>query len=388
VSAVGYYEFIRDQCTDTCGRTCGHTPDWYQEVPFAGVTHLPIHAEIIDVNPDDYDPDTHYDGNIDWETSSNTGCNMSEEMIDPEAVFDGSFDETAKNTTKFLLRWAAGLKDPVGALDWAEFINDEFIGIGASGSGENNELPIPSDNIGDSGGEGAFVQQTWYHKVSDEFGSWNYWQPHVGVYTASSVLQVKFPTEELPDSATIEIGAENIVSTWVDDEVTNPNVGAETSLQIDIKNAEPSEDKELDTDSYNYDAGDSSSLISPVFDDLKVTNPAQCTDAVYEVEIEWQSDWDYGFETLTYAWITHGEELNKQVNINVPEGTEGASVDIRYTVRALNTYGGWELDSVTHYDLFIATNEETDDGGGGGSPGPPPPGGVSPMGNNTWLEGK
>ncbi len=207
-------------------------------------------------------------------------------------------------------------------------------------------------------------------------------------YQASIALDWNFDNSifEDTDSAKIGITAKNIVG------VIGPNYdyetkGATSYVEIEIKNAEPTEVEELVTDADHYDAGEHSSVVSPVFKNLKVTNPAQCTDVTYEVEIKWRPDWKNSFETLTYAWFTHGEELNKQVNIHVPEGTEDASVDIRYTVSTSDTYGGWEMDSVTHNNLFTVTNEEDDNGGGGGGGGGDSPPNL-PWGDDKWFEEK
>lgn len=174
------------------------------------------------------------------------------------------------------------------------------------------------------------------------------------------MLYFELPTDDLPDKATLEISAKNILGAAEQDgEIINFADGAEASVEIPIKNAEPTEVEQLGTDADHYDAGEGSSVVSPIFKDLKLTNPAQCTDVTYEVEIELRAGWTDGFETLTYSWITHDEELNKQVNIYVPEGTVNEEVDIRYSVSTSDTYGGWELDPISRNSLFSVTNEET-----------------------------
>jgi len=278
-------------------------------------------------------------------------------------------DDLLRETAEFGIKYAAERKDKLGLISIAEFVWEQTEPRGGS-----------TETIDGSIGEGGKVRHHW----NAPFYQWDVNPPRARYYSGGTLLHLDTDSTP-PDSVTLDISADNEIGVYdltLDDFVEGYERldGAETSFEIEIKNAEPTEVEQLDTDTDHYDAGEGSSVVSPIFKDLKVTNPAQCTDVTYEVEIELRAGWTDGFETLTYAWITHDEELNKQVNIYVPEGTVNEEVDIRYSVRTSDTYGGWELDPISRNSLFSVTNEETDDGGGGGGGGDAP---VHPTGDGT-----
>ncbi|MFW6142520.1 MAG: hypothetical protein ACOC53_08185 [Candidatus Saliniplasma sp.] len=210
-------------------------------------------------------------------------------------------------------------------------------------------------------------------------------------HTASTMIYFELPTDDLPDEATLEISAKNVLGTAdVEGEITEAADGAEASVEIPIRNAEPDPNlvEDLDTDKEDYEASESSNTVYPDFEGLTVETPAGFTEPEYQVEIEWNPEWDSGWETLTYDWLTYGEEIDKNsVAINgIPDDGDEYGVSIKYTIEVGDEYGGWEMETITETHMFTVTNEGDDDGGGGGGGvRPPPGGGVSPMGNETGI---
>ncbi|MFW6064427.1 MAG: hypothetical protein ACOC8Y_02510, partial [Candidatus Natronoplasma sp.] len=152
--------------------------------------------------------------------------------------------------------------------------------------------------------------------------------------------------------------------------------GAEASVEIPIKNAEPEIEEEMDSDKNSYEASDYSSSVYPDLEDLTVENPAGCTDVDYEVEIEWDGEWDYDTHTA-YTWITHEEEIDKTLNIaGIPEDGEWHEVEIMYSIKAHDRYGGWEED-LDPIEIEVKNEEDQDSG----YP-TPPPGGPIPVGED------
>ena len=344
VSAVGHYEVIPR----------AYTP---ADNHFVGTHGLNIESVVASV-----------DGTDTTQQNLQTTYSNSNNMTDGPEGGDED-DDLLRETAEFGIKYAAERKDKLGLISIAEFVWEQTEPRGGS-----------TETIDGSIGEGGKVRHHW----NAPFYQWDVNPPRARYYSGGTLLHLDTDSTP-PDSVTLDISADNEIGVYdltLDDFVEGYERldGAETSFEIEIKNAEPTEVEELGTDADHYDAGEDSSVVSPIFKDLKVTNPAQCTDVTYEVEIELRAGWTDGFETLTYAWITHDEELNKQVNIYVPEGTVNEEVDIRYSVRTSDTYGGWELDPISRNSLFSVTNEETDDGGGGGGGGDAP---VHPTGDGT-----
>ena len=203
-------------------------------------------------------------------------------------------------------------------------------------------------------------------------------------HTASTEIGFRLPTDDLPDEATLEISAKNVLGTaCVDGDIIQDADGAEASVEIPIRNAKPEVQSDMEMDKKNYETEDypGYNKIYPVFHDLMVTNPTTCEEVPYEVKIDWRPGWDYGWETLTYDWISHGEWMEKEVSIPTPDDANGDTVDIRYTIKTYDQYGGWELDTEYKRDSFTVTNNDGDPPPGG--PPRPPPGGPHPVSESS-----
>ena len=219
-------------------------------------------------------------------------------------------------------------------------------------------------------------------------------EPEETTYQAQTVFEFQVPHDA--SEYTLHLSATSLLGFWDDSGALPPSLrdvkeSAEATVDIPIKNAEPDVVSGLDTDKDHYEASEYSDSVYPDFDGLVVENPAGCNEPVYEVKIEWSPEWDQGWETLTYDWLTHGEEIDKD-NVaitGIPDDGEVYDVNIRYTIEVDDEYGGWEVGPLTldDDDTFTVTNEEDDNGGGGGGGGGDPPPNL-PSGDDTWFEEK
>ncbi len=223
-------------------------------------------------------------------------------------------------------------------------------------------------------------QKTWPLDYESYLGG-NWDADNSRGYSAAAVYQLT-SSRPLPDSFTVEFSARNILDIHSNG-LCDFQVGAEATVEIPIKNAKPEVQSDMEMDKKNYETEDypGYNKIYPVFHDLMVTNPTTCEEVPYEVKIDWRPGWDYGWETLTYDWISHGEWMEKEVSIPTPDDANGDTVDIRYTIKTYDQYGGWELDTEYKRDSFTVTNNDGDPPPGG--PPRPPPGGPHPVSESS-----
>ncbi len=193
-------------------------------------------------------------------------------------------------------------------------------------------------------------------------------------YTASIELMWEFCDAifETTESATLRISAKNLVGVvgthWTGDEDFIID-GAESYVDITIKNGEPTITSELTCDEDHYYTSHYSGTngVRPIFSGLKITNPAHCTDVVYNVKFSYRPL--YGsWSTLAYRDPHHGQTLNTEVILYVHEGWSNKRIDIKYEITTPSRYGGWETITEYKFDFFRVTNNDGAGGGGGGCP--------------------
>jgi len=210
-------------------------------------------------------------------------------------------------------------------------------------------------------------------------------------HTASTMLYFELPTDDLPDEATLEISAKNILGAADSQgEIIEYDDGAEASIEIPIKNARPELSLDTDKDTYytsDYTTSDDGPyIVSPKFD-ISLDNPAGDNTPKYDITMDIKFD-DSSYETLTYFFYRDiDDDISQYITIEVPDGYDG-SVSIKFTVETrYERHGGWieTFEISESFDVVEDGRDDSDDGGSGG--GTPPPGGVVPTGNETSLEG-
>jgi len=346
---------------------------------------MPIQAEITNINPNNY-PST--DGSIDFIESQNSGAHMTNGPVPSDK--DDQVDPFIKNATEFGINWAAGQIDSFGLISAAQFINNEVGILGSSGQDNNNVLP--PDDQGDTG-EGAFIQQTWNHKY---YSNWECDQPYQGHYSTSALIEARFPLGNLPNDATLKISTKNVLGmyeedAWGEDQLKDLTTGAETSLTIDIKNANF-------IDSNNFDASTPSTTfytseyttntyedlhIHPEMSMIKIPENKDDDDAYYYAEI-YTKDPSQGSDTDLFCTIEALQADTTTYDIFINEAIYWSDWESKDTdnnnrveipvekikVKAAQQYGGWEY---TYQDTneewsFYMTNDGYGGGGGGGCP--------------------
>jgi len=188
------------------------------------------------------------------------------------------------------------------------------------------------------------------------------------VHTASTEIGFRLPTDDLPDEATLEISAKNVLgAACANGEIKDDNDGAEASVEIPIKNAEP----ELDEDHDRVDGpvyasdflGDNYIYPDIGIDDLE--NRANCHEAEYVIDVYYKHDDMWDFEFTRERTKTIGSDYLYSIEMELPDEYDG-DVEIRLTITTKDEYGAWEKEVE---DTFNAINECDDDdppGGGGG----------------------
>jgi len=146
VSATGWYEY--SEYNDWEGITT--KPNHRYDIDYSGVTQVPLQIEVTEGGSNSEI--------VFWEPA-HTAVNMTD---GPEGGDEEEERSTLRETAEFGIKWAAGLKDPIGAIDIAEFLYEQWKATGSSDQDGIEDI-IPSDQLSDTG-EGAFIQQTWDHK--------------------------------------------------------------------------------------------------------------------------------------------------------------------------------------------------------------------------------
>jgi len=163
---------------------------------------------------------------------------------------------------------------------------------------------------------------------------------------------LKIPTDSLPDEARLEISTKNIFGTYHrNDGLVNHDIGAEASVEIPIKNAEPEGDfDKVDIeDAEVIEESDGDYVLEPeitLYDDFLQGNPANCEEAVYDIKIEYEEEDDYWREITTLETNIEfdGYEVyyNDDNRVEIPADGGQGDVNVRVTLTAHDEYGGWE----------------------------------------------
>ncbi|MFO7791540.1 MAG: hypothetical protein R6W73_00975 [Candidatus Saliniplasma sp.] len=328
---------------------------------FAGTTGLNIETEIASV--EGYDTTT-----LDILKSRSNANNMTDGPMGGDED-----DDRLKETQEFVIRYAAGRIDQLGLIDIGEFVYQQTKPRGGS-----DEMIL--EDI-EAEGEGDSVRHHWVAP----FYEWDYDPPRERFYSGGTLMQLDTGPNP-PNSVTLNISANNEIGVYdllSEDFMWGPVDSEETSFEIDIKNAKPDvENVDVDDVTTSESSGDNS-IHPDIYLDLD--NKAGCEVAKYDVDIEYKYSSSYEYVTTRTVTIEDSGDPLPAVEMTIPEDFDG-DIDIRLIITAKDEYGGWETLETT---TFHAENDsDSGGGGGGGGTGPPPPCGVSPMGNNTWLDGK
>ena len=370
ITAAGAYshneESERDPTEDSYPSAGGHI----------GTVGQVIEAEFTEMVG--YEDKTEEDPTIGIEEEHDSGINMTE----GEEGDDGPEREqeiAAKGA--ILLADIADFKT-LGALSAIDFA-ESLAGAGSDDSPD----PFPDDVTGSSGFD-ASVRQTWKHPFSHGTPIEPEDPPLEGSHSASTMITAKLPGGDLPDEATLEISAKNIIGTtdgfsgYPDPEIPddwNTADGAEASVEIPIRNAEP-EIEDIDTDDDHYTTSESggTDLVQPeLMVDLE--NQAKCDDAMYDLYAYVDDEENIAPDELDYTHETFWHRNRESVTIAIDLGDfgidygESGELWIMVLIEARDKYGGWELESD---EIKIEVEDDSDGGDGGG--GSIPPGGPHP----------
>ena len=363
VSAAGGYSYNETESVE-------HPHD---DLSPPGMGHIGNAGQVIEAEVADYEGD--HIPYLDIERSKNSGTTN---ITDGDEGGYGETSDTQKLALQGCLFAAQMGAVAVDVKTFGALSAVSFAATLATRGSDDEPDPFPENKDCDSG-EDANVRQVWKH--DPEMSEWDdnagrMENPLEGVHGTSTILYLSLDNDYLHDSATLEISAYNLlgISPYGDDEYYESSIteGAEATVEIPIKNAEPEldDDNKMETDKNSYEASDYSSSVYPDLEGLIVENPAECTDVDYEVEIEWDGEWDYDTHTA-YTWITHGEEIDKTLNIGgIPEDDKWYEVEITYSIKALDRYGGWEEDPGHTIEIEVKNDEDKDSG----APTPPPGG--------------
>ena len=336
VSATGWYEYSEyNDLEDITTK-----PNNRNDIDYSGVTQIPLQVELTKGDCND----------LYFEPGSHTAVNMTD---GPEGGDEDEDRSGLRDTAEFGIEWAAGLKDPIGAIDIGEFLYEQWKARGASDHDGIEDILPPDDNS--DSGKGAFIQQTWDHKYELW---WDTDQPYFGQFNVATEFLLKVPTSSLPDEARLEISTKNIFGTYHrHDGLVNHDIGAEASVEIPIRNAEPELDEDEITVEYDEPVKTSDSrysdCIRPEIEIGKgfIDNPAGCEKAEYNVTVKYsidEEDWkELTTETMT---ITDSAELNPYIEID-DEEPEG-EMYLEFHVSTKDEYGAWmqELDKDVNFD--------------------------------------
>ena len=397
VAAQGAYEYNE---TATPGNPDPGGVDW--GIDYAGTTHVPIQAEIADIEGGDVS--SSIEG---LNTLGNTvsGDNMAlgenKDREDRDLLMDTlKFGGTAIKEGVLDFKAPDGVSTVLGTLEaYDEYLNPHFKpDIEPHPEDEDNDFTeYPYDQ----------KQKTWPLDYEDYGGEED--PDNERSYSAAAAFTMHVDNDEILDSLTLEFSARNILDIWFEDstpsEYADTTEGPEASVEISIRNAEIEEVESDNKDSYGdsvsvtnrdgslyWDDEIAVSLNRPdrvwtLFDsppsreiprvDLSVNWGDGTEEAVKE---NWEPyQWEFDEEgTIGYYW----ESVNKEVSISHMYDLEDdlgmqygddKTVTIEITAEVLDQYGGWE--ETVEFDLTIKYREPV-------TWPRPPPGGPYPVGED------
>ncbi len=221
-----------------------------------------------------------------------------------------------------------------------------------------------------------------WRKEEDIEEDWKY-QTQIGPYTyaAGTTFQYQIPVEDgIPDEINLPISVKNEMGMWSSSgDAISEWDGAEASVEIPIRNAEP-EIEDIDTDDDHYTTSESggTDLVQPeLMVDLE--NQAKCDDAMYDLYAYVDDEENIAPDELDYTHETFWHRNRESVTIAIDLGDfgidygESGELWIMVLIEARDKYGGWELESD---EIKIEVEDDSDGGDGGG--GSIPPGGPHP----------
>ena len=354
------------------------------------------HLEEISISAEQCFNSHGNDFTIDWKETNNCGENLADEEDDGEA-----HDKQEEITTDLILGGLDELNPvPIGLLDalgearkyyFSEYYNaDSSIGIGPGTA----ELTFEPENM-----------PGLYNTDDKSF------------HIASSKIDWELPHCQIDSEHTLTISAKNILQhteiVHNIGETETEEVGAETSVDITIKNAEiesvESENEgtntHLSTDKYaqlsdvvSVELNNKGFINDP--DDGYGPNSLGDPEEIPKIDliVDWgdgdgseflKEDWEpYYWEYMDYnSWKSVDKELSISNTYNLeamginPGDCETISVEI--TAEVHQEYGGWEETIDYEVTLEREENDDDDDDGGGGSGGNPDPPPRLPWGDDT-----
>jgi len=387
VAAQGAYEYNE---TATPGNPDPGGVDW--GIDYAGTTHVPIQAEIADIEGGDVS--SSIEG---LNTLGNTvsGDNMAlgenKDREDRDLLMDTlKFGGTAIKEGVLDFKAPDGVSTVLGTLEaYDEYLNPHFKpDIEPHPEDEDNDFTeYPYDQ----------KQKTWPLDYEDYGGEED--PDNERSYSAAAAFTMHVDNDEILDSLTLEFSARNILDIWFEDstpsEYADTTEGPEASVEISIRNAEIEEVESDNKDSY----GDSVSVtnrdgslywddeISVLLNDQGWGYYLGFAYSPKVPEIDLSVNWDDGTEeTLKENWEPYEWDVNigggysvrrdKETSISHVydleddlgmEYGDDETVTIEITAEVLDQYGGWE--ETISYDLTIRYREpysSSPPGGGGG----------------------
>ncbi len=194
------------------------------------------------------------------------------------------------------------------------------------------------------------------------------------------MITVELPSGDLPDEATLEISAKNIIGTTdgfsgdPDPEIPDSwetADGAEASVDITLKNAKPEVDESdvqvEDDEPVKTSESLDDYLVHPTIN-IDLDNKGDCT-AKYWAEIHYKptDDWSYDYAGTTL--ISRSDGKISTIGMEVSDGFDGY-IDVKIDLEAKEEYGSWQKE-IEKDHLFEAKQEDDDGGGGSGGGGCP-----------------
>lgn len=308
----------------------------------------------------DYEPHTvefyvqqsDVEADLDLLTSQNTGVNT-----------DGDERRGTKDSTEAMAQITLGAASFLPVIGPAAGVGSLGLTLMDAMEDNNNAMKEYTMDTDEPYGE---IGATYYIEEDDD----DLYDNDVIYFGFSTEVQWTIPSEHRDDIHELEIGAsiENEeASSYGSGTAYDYEYGAETDpITVELKNAEPTlEEEELQSDKDTYYTSDTSinDYIFPELSGLEISNPAGCTEATYQVELEYWTEWEDEWKPVE-SDIYHGEDWTESVGIKVPDHVSYEEVKFRYTViYAEEKYGGWEIQDVWEGEVeVLANNDEDDDG--------------------------
>ncbi len=242
---------------------------------------------------------------------------------------------------------AAGFVPYIGDyIDMTNFAQTTYEVIDNEGEGKNNAAE--QVDCGDSGYD-AEVGQVWNIEEIDE----DFYDDGIAFTFGTEVLwEIDGEEDNLHEELEIEATIKNR------QEQNPPGVppdvsfedGAEASVEIPIRNAEPEVDEfEVEDEPISLSVGDP---ISPEIN-FGFNNKAGCTEAQYEAKLEYRLDNMRSYETIDTYDVTIDENDLDDVEIDWRLKEPPDELDLKMTLTAEDEYGGWEKIEEENTDIVI-----------------------------------